>query len=129
MRVSYKHRFEPRADEPGLMRADVTSRRRVRDQRGAQKKQQAPPSPRGLRCGGVVAIIVVVLLAWFGSGQGSGCRFIDAENIGPPRPYRPRQHFERPESTSATLHQRDAADASHSGSTASSVQATVSHVP
>lgn len=66
----YRYRPEWRKDEQGLVRAEVVQRPRSRTA-AERKKQRVRRNQRGYVIVGVLAVIAVFLLAWFGSGRGS----------------------------------------------------------
>lgn len=76
----YRADHEGHGDEVGMSRVDGArqSRTRVTVER---KKQRPRRNQRGYALIGIVAVVVVALLAWFGSGRGQDVASIDASNI------------------------------------------------
>jgi cytoskeletal protein RodZ len=91
----YRSQYEPRNDDPAVLRADLTRSPRSRSgsaSSGSGKSRRSLAGPqlkpkrtrrnqRGYILVGVVAVIVVVLLAWFGSGRGQPAASIGPDNI------------------------------------------------
>jgi cytoskeletal protein RodZ len=77
---AYKSGFEPRAEEPALIRAEVTNQRRGHTS-VERKKKRVRRHQRGYALTAVLAIIVVALLAWFGTSRGEDPASINAGNI------------------------------------------------
>lgn len=77
---AYKSGFEPRVDEPAVIRAEVTNPRRGTTS-VERKKKRVRRHQRGYALAAVVAIMVVALLAWFGTSRGQDPASINAGNI------------------------------------------------
>jgi cytoskeletal protein RodZ len=76
----YKSGFEPRVEEPAVIRAEVTNQRRGPTS-VERKKKRVRRHQRGYAFAAVLAIIVVALLAWFGTSRGQDPASINAGNI------------------------------------------------
>ena len=76
----YKSSFEPRVEEPALIRAEVTNQRRGPTS-VERKKKRVRRHQRGYALAAVLAIMVVALLAWFGTSRGQDPASIGASNI------------------------------------------------
>lgn len=76
----YKSSFEPRVEEPAVIRAEVTKQRRGPTS-VERKKKRVRRHQRGYALTAVLAIIVVALLAWFGTSRGQDPASINAGNI------------------------------------------------
>ena len=81
--AEYRSSYEPRSEEPALVRSELTRERRsptsVERKRKSTRRQQ-----RGYAVVAAVAVVIVVLLAWFGSGRGQDAASLDASNISSP---------------------------------------------
>ena len=77
---AYKTGYEPRVDEPPVVRTDVTKAPRSRT--SAERRQKRVRRQHGgYVVAAVIAIIIVALLAWFGTGRGQEAASIDANSI------------------------------------------------
>ncbi len=76
----YKTSFEPRGEEPALIRAEVTNQRRGPTS-VERKKKRVRRHQRGYALAAALAIIVVAVLAWFGTRGGEDPASIGAANI------------------------------------------------
>ncbi len=67
----YLRRPESSVEEQGLVRTEAVQYSRTRTA-AERKKQRTSRSQRGYAIIGVLAVVVIFLLAWFGSGRGGG---------------------------------------------------------
>jgi len=66
----YRHRPELRREEQGLVRTEAVQQPRTRTAAERKKQRTRRRNQRGYAIVGVLAVVVVFLLAWFGSGRG-----------------------------------------------------------
>lgn len=77
---AYKKSYEPRSDEQIMLRTDVA--RAPRTPTSIERKKKRIRRQQGsYALAAVIAIVVVALLAWFGTGRGQDAASIGAENI------------------------------------------------
>ena len=77
---AYKTGYAPRVEEPPVVRTDVTKAPRSRT--SAERRQKRVRRQHGgYVVAAVIAIIIVALLAWFGTGRGQEAASIDANSI------------------------------------------------
>jgi cytoskeletal protein RodZ len=77
---AYKASYEPRAEEAPLIRTEVANQRRTPTS-VERKKKRVRRHQRGYALAAAIAIIIVALLAWFGTSRGNDHATIDADNI------------------------------------------------
>jgi cytoskeletal protein RodZ len=77
----YRSQFEYHKDDIGALRTDLAQQRRTQTT-AERRKKRARRTQRGYVAAGLVAVGVVILLAWLGArGPGQGPATIDAGNI------------------------------------------------
>lgn len=81
--AEYKSSYEPRNEDVSSLRTDLTQQPRSRTATERRQKRTRRVH-RGYVLAGVVAVIAIVLLAWFGSGRGNEAASLDSENLNPP---------------------------------------------
>jgi len=77
----YRRTYEPKREDTAVVRTDISSRPRSRTS-AERKKQRVRRGQRGYVLIGIIAVVVVALLAWFGSGRGQDPASIDASSLG-----------------------------------------------
>jgi cytoskeleton protein RodZ len=77
---AYKTAFEPRTDEPAILRTDVTNAPRYRTST-ERRKQRLRRQQGSYVVAAVIAIIIVALLAWFSTGRGDDAASLEASSI------------------------------------------------
>lgn len=70
----------PRLEDAPIVRTDVTRAPRSRTS-AERKKQRVRRQHRSYALAGVIAVVIVALLAWFGTGRGNEAASVGAENI------------------------------------------------
>lgn len=68
----YRHAPEARREESGLVPTEAVQRSRSRTATERKKQRTRRRNQRGYAIVGVLAVVAVFLLAWFGSGRGGG---------------------------------------------------------
>ncbi len=79
----YRGGYEPRSDEQIAMRSELTRERRSPTS-AERKRKRTRRHQRGYALVGAVAVVIVVLLAWFASGRGQDAASLDASNVNRP---------------------------------------------
>ena len=78
--AEYRSQYEYHGDEIGSLRTDMTQQRRSPTS-AERKKKRTRRTQRGYVAAGVIAVLVVILLAWLGSGGGQAPATMDASNL------------------------------------------------
>jgi cytoskeleton protein RodZ len=82
--AEYRSSYEPRnKDDVEVVGAETPARSRGRTAR-QQQRQKTRRVQRGYILAGVVAVVIIALLAWFGSGRGQQAASLESENLNPP---------------------------------------------
>jgi cytoskeletal protein RodZ len=81
--AEYRSGYEPRGEEPVVVRSEFNRERRSPTS-AERKRKRTRRQQRGYAVVAAVAVVIVVLLAWFGSGRGKDAASIGASNISSP---------------------------------------------
>jgi cytoskeletal protein RodZ len=78
--AEYRTHYEYHKDDIGSLRTDMTQQRRSPTS-AERKKKRTRRTQRGYVAAGVIAVLVVILLAWVSSGRGQPPATISASNL------------------------------------------------
>ncbi len=78
--AEYRSQYEDSREEIGPLRTEMAQQPRTRTST-ERKQKRTRRTQRGYVAAGVIAVVVVILLAWLGSGRGQAPATIDGSNL------------------------------------------------
>ena len=78
--AEYRSKYEHHGEELGALRTEMSQQQRTRTS-AERKKKRTRRTQRGYVAAGFIAVVAVILLAWFGSGRGQEPATIDGSNL------------------------------------------------
>jgi transcriptional regulator with XRE-family HTH domain len=78
--AEYRGQYEGHKDEIGALRTEMAQQPRTRTST-ERKQKRTRRTQRGYVAAGVVAVVVIILLAWLSSGRGQAPATIDGSNL------------------------------------------------
>jgi cytoskeleton protein RodZ len=78
--AEYRSKYEHHVEELGALRTEMSQQQRTRTS-AERKKKRTRRTQRGYAAAGFIAVVAVILLAWFGSGRGQEPATIDGSNL------------------------------------------------
>jgi cytoskeletal protein RodZ len=78
--AEYRTGFERPREELGVLRTEMAQQRRTPTS-AERKKKRNRRTQRGYLAAGFIAVVAIILLAWFGTNRGQGPATIDGSNL------------------------------------------------